>query len=443
MSGERFVVLGLATARAEWFGTLSQWATAGSVPVEFIKCVSAEQLLAHLRSSRQYSAAVLDGSLIHLDRDMVQEVSGAGCPVIVVDHPDRGDRWLRLGAVAVLGRKLDRDELVHALGAHCAPLAPPGAAQHEGGTSNLPPPGSLIAVCGPGGTGVSSVAIALSQALARRGQNVVLADLARRAQQALLHDSEDLGPGLPELVESCRSGDPTPEGVSALTFFVPERGYHLLLGLRRSSGWTALRPRALERALLALRCAFEVVVADIDGDVEGQRESGSVDVEERNSMSRLSAANADVIVAVGQPGLKGLHSLVWLVYDLLSFGVDAGRIVVVFNCAPKSPRARSEISEAFGSLAYQVAKATPSRVGQLGTAGPLFLPSKPLERVLRDRSPLPDALGRPVASAALAILERQGRSAKREWLPERVVPGTLGSLPDDAASAGDDMAASG
>ena len=45
---ERYVVLGLAHARAPWFGEVARWATSAALPVEFVKCVSLEELRARL-----------------------------------------------------------------------------------------------------------------------------------------------------------------------------------------------------------------------------------------------------------------------------------------------------------------------------------------------------------------------------------------------------------
>src|SRR5207248_136921 len=168
--------------------------------------------------------------------------------------------------------------------------------------------------------------IALAQALAGRGA-VVLADLCRRADQAMLHDARDVVPGIQELVEAHRSGQPSADDVRSITFDIVERGYHLLLGLRRCRYWSTLRPRAFEAALRSLRLAYPAVVADIDGDFEGEAMGGSIDVEDRNTMARVAARDADVVFTVGSAGLKGVHSLVRLLEELVEHGVEPRRIV--------------------------------------------------------------------------------------------------------------------
>ena len=168
--------------------------------------------------------------------------------------------------------------------------------------------GQLFSVCGPGGTGASTLAIALAQGLAadaRNGRRVLLADLARRADQAMLHDAQDLGPGVQELVEAHRLGRPEPDEVWRTTFDVPRRGYRLLLGLRRPEAWSALRPRAIDASIVGLRRSFQVVVADVTGDVEGEAEGGSVDVEERNHLARSSGAAFERGGGRRRPGHEG------------------------------------------------------------------------------------------------------------------------------------------
>src|SRR5437764_2342073 len=145
----------------------------------------------------------------------------------------------------------------------------------------------------------------------------------------MLRDAGDAVPGVQELVEAHRSGQPAAADVRALTFAVPGRGYDLLLGLRRHRDWSSIRPRSLEAAIDGLLAAYKVVVADVTGDVEGERECGSVDVEERNAMARLATTKADLVVAVGLPGAKGVHRLVRLVDALVQHGVDRRGIVPV------------------------------------------------------------------------------------------------------------------
>ncbi|HEV8115459.1 MAG TPA: hypothetical protein VGP53_04410, partial [Acidimicrobiales bacterium] len=111
---DRWVVVGLAPARSAWFSQLAHWATAGTVPVELLRCQSAEELRARLAGPRPVSAALVDAAIPGLDRDLVAG-GPDGCPILVVGTRD--DRWARLGAAAVLEPGFDPLALLDALAA--------------------------------------------------------------------------------------------------------------------------------------------------------------------------------------------------------------------------------------------------------------------------------------------------------------------------------------
>jgi hypothetical protein len=366
------------------------------------------------------------------ERDVVDAARSALTPVIAV-RDDRAPAYSAadLGIVGELPPAFGRDDLLDVLTAHC---------QLIGRGDELPPTltepvaplwlGQLFTVCGPGGTGASTLAIALAQGLgadARHGRRVLLADLALRADQAMLHDAADLGPGTQELVEAYRLGRPQADEVWRTTFDVPRRGYRLLLGLRRTEAWSALRPRAIDASLVGLRQAFQVVVADVTGDVEGEAQGGSVDVEERNHLARSAALHSSVVVAVGAPGMKGVHALAGLIRALTGIGVSASRIVPVVNRAPRNPRSRAELARALAVLL-----APPSTGTAL--AGPVHVPERKLDDLLRDGSPLPAAVVHPLVHAVRAVAERQADSAPAQFGATLVAPGSLGSWAESAES---------
>jgi hypothetical protein len=267
------------------------------------------------------------------------------------------------------------------------------------------------------------MAIALAQGLASdpaNGRRVLLADLARRADQAMLHDAVDLGPGLQELADAHRLGRSGVDEVWRTTFDVESRGYRLLLGLRRPEAWSALRPRAIDSSLEGLRSAFRVVVADITGDFEGEAEGGSVEVEERNHLSRAAALRASVVLAVGVGGLKGIYSLANLIRELARCGVPSERIIAVVNRSPRHPRARAESARALATLLSGAAVDT-------ALSSPVCVPERKLEEHLRDGSPLPPAVVDPLLRAVLAVTERLADAPPPLESPQPVRPGSLGS----------------
>ncbi|HLI00557.1 MAG TPA: hypothetical protein VKV06_07205 [Acidimicrobiales bacterium] len=424
MADGRWVLLGLAHPRAAWFAEVARWSTSATIAAEFVKCVSSEEVRARLASGRAYSALLVDASLASFDRDLVAAAATSYTPVIAITD-GRGPAWSpgELGVAAVLPAAFDREQLVDVLTASAHPIArgdelPPLLAAVSAPAAWR---GRLVAVCGPGGTGASTTAIATAQGLgtdARYGGRVLLADLALRADQAMLHDAGDLGPGVQELVEAHRLGRPDLAEIGSYTFDVPRRGYRLLLGLRRPSAWAALRPRATEAAVASLRQAFQLVVADVTGDVEGEAEGGSLDVEERNHLARCCVLQADLVLVVGSPGFKGIHTLASTLRALVDAGVDQGGLVAVLNRAPRSPRARSEIAQAVAHLAPAIALTTP-----------VWIPERPLEPALRDGTPLPAPVVQPLTAAVRSLLERRPAQLGAEvGGPTLIEPGSLGSL---------------
>jgi hypothetical protein len=436
---DRYVLLGLARARADWFRTVGQWATAAMLPAEFVRCVAAEELRARLRSGRRFSAAIVDASVPGLDRDLIAAAEEVGCRVLVVDDTASGRDWKGLGVAAVLAPVFSRDELLEVLAAHAEMV---GAAVIEDGPrpdDTAHPRGELIAVTGPGGTGASTVAIALAQGLAsglgqdgsRRGRrdstsapSVLLADLCRVADQAMLHDSRVVVPGIQEVVESHRTSVPPRSTLLDQTFEVPARGYRLLLGLRRPRHWVAIRARALEATLDSLQRLTDVVVADVDADVEGEAETGSLDVEERNLLSRATIARAGAVVVVGEPSMKGLFALVRTLSELLGFGVPVDRVVPVLSRAPRSPRGRAELTAALTDLLTASSGVAAKRL-----VAPLHLPERRIDEALRDGVAVPAPLPALTARAVVAVLQRAGdRDAPVAAGPELVVPGSLAAF---------------
>lgn len=425
---ERYVVAGLARARTEWFSRVGRWASEASIPVEFVRCVSVGELRGRLEGGRPYSAVLLGGDVDGVDRDLLGRVRDVGAAPVVVDA-GTGRAWADLGAAAVLPGAFGREDLLEVLADVAVPVDQ--VAERPAAPRDLDPPrplGRLVAVTGPGGTGASTAAIGLAQGLAGTGRGqVLLADLRRVAEQALLHDTRAVVPGLQEVVEAHRGAQPDAEAVRAATFDVPTRGYRLLLGLRRPRHWAALRPAALGTALTGLQRAFAVTVADVDPDVDGEEETGSPDVEERHLASRLTLARADAVVVVGGTGMKGLYALSRLVGELLSFGIPAERIVPVLNRAPRRRRAREELAAALAQLLDgQLAGAALATAHQL--------PERRVEDALRDGAPLPDPLPGTLVTAVDTLLGRP-RATVPDGVPTPtpVTPGSLGLAGDGGA----------
>ncbi len=384
---------------------------------------------------RPYSALLVGDTIGGADRDLIADVRAAGAAVIVVDPVAERD-WSDLGVSAVLATPFDPSTLVTTLTAHAARVS---RASRTGGMSVSPEPpttvaaagwrGRLVAVTGSGGTGVSTVAMAVAQELAHHPSHhgmVLLADLALHADLAMLHDARDVVPAVAELVDAHRHGRVPVARIREMTFESAEHGYHLLLGLRRHRDWTAIRPRAFSATLEGLRRSFRLVVADVDADIEGENTTGSLDVEERNTMARTTLSVADLVVAVGGGDVKGLHALSRTIRELVEWGLSAERIVPCLNRASRRPRRRAETTRALSELTHADGH---------GLGNPLFvLERADVQAAIRDGRRLPDGMARPLTTEIERRLSRVAEGGADALEPESAVappqpvaPGSLGS----------------
>jgi hypothetical protein len=189
---ERFVVLGVAPVRREWFRRVGRWANDATLPVEFVKCVSTTEVISRLESGRPFSALLADASSAGLDRDVIDLANAVGCSPIIIDHGLVDRDWLELGARAVVPERFDSGDLHALLEEHAIPIGRADSAtgsttQHAGNDGRH---GRVVTVTGAGGLGTSTMAMALAQGLVTFGQRqpLLLADMALRSSQAMLHD---------------------------------------------------------------------------------------------------------------------------------------------------------------------------------------------------------------------------------------------------------------
>jgi cellulose biosynthesis protein BcsQ len=317
----------------------------------------------------------------------------------------------------VLPPTFDQHQLLAAIAPRSTAPVPARAATPQPPARPYAP---LVAVTGPGGTGVSTAAIALAQGFTASRPRVLLVDGCLHAEQSMLHNAHGAQPGLAEMVELHAAEVPSVRQIRQLTLGIVERRYHLLVGLRRARHWSSLRPASLQATLQSLRAAFDILVVDVDADVDGETQTGSVEVEERNALARTVMARADLVMVVGQPSMKGVYALVRTLIDLLEFGVAPPRLLPVINRATDAAATRSELGRAVRQLISDAA-------GGSEVSPALVLPDVPLEQELRDRDALPAMLPRALATAADALLARRGvAQAGNAPEPQRIAPGTLG-----------------
>lgn len=119
---DRFVILGVAPVRREWFGKVSRWANEAALPIEFIKCISVGEVTSRLESGRPFSAVIIDASANGVDRDLFELANSVGASPIVVDHGLVDRDWGELGTKAVLSENFGRGDLSSVLEEFAAPI---------------------------------------------------------------------------------------------------------------------------------------------------------------------------------------------------------------------------------------------------------------------------------------------------------------------------------
>ena len=376
----KFSILALARPRSTWLAELTQWSGSGVIGTELIRCVSTDEVRARLTSLQQFSAVMFDEHSLGLDRDLLATCTDAGCASIVVTNGLPRRDWISLGADRTIDSSFRSDELLSTLRAVATPVEQCDKVSAIAGSAPVDAPvAPLIAVTGGGGTGRSTVAIALAQAL----PGSALIDGALDASLALMIGGVDIVPALQELVEAHRTGVPTSDEVRTVLSKCHRHGFDLLPGLRRHRDWTTLRPRAVEATVRSLRQAYPVVIADIDADIEGESDTGSFDIADRNSLARTIASTADAIIVTSRSDLTGLSRLVSTVATLVDFGVEPGCIAPLVLRPTRSILSPAEIRRSITNLLDRV---VPDLV--IAAATVVELP-RDLDTVLLDGAPMP------------------------------------------------------
>jgi hypothetical protein len=309
MTMGRYVLLLLAPPGASWVASVPELLATECSAAELIICSGPEEACVRLGSGRSHSALLIDARA-RLDVGVASAAEASGTPVLAIGSgPAHLDQ---IGVEVPWG-----DRLPASVATLCGISTETPARQ-----------GRLVGVCGPGGTGASLIARAMAQGLADR-EDVLLADFALRADQARLHRVLDASGALLDFISRQLGGRLSYDEIRAATVPIAGQRYRLLPGLCRRRHWVAVRPRAFDTALTALRCAFGLIVADITDDFEGEADTGSLEIEERNHMARHVAETADLVVIVRGAGSTMRHATEELVEELRALGVGERRLLFV------------------------------------------------------------------------------------------------------------------
>ncbi len=427
MRAATFSLVAVAPPRTEWLTRLAAWANEGSLGVEVVRCISIEEMRARIGSMQRFSAALIDESTVGLDRDLLMASHENGCASIVVTKGIARRDWESLGASGTITDPFDTEELLHVLRSY-AESTDPHDLRHqsvpqpidivEAPGAPLRPLAPLVAVIGGGGTGTSTAAIALAQSFSS-SLEVTLVDASLDGSLALMLGCTDLVPALQQLVEAHRLATPQPDELRSFLHPCPSHRFNLVPGLRRHRDWTSLSTHAVRSSITSLRQTCQLLVADVDPDLEGEAETGSFDISDRNALSRMIITSADAVLVTGRPDLVGVSRLLRIVTDLIELGIAVDRIRVVVLLAGRSVLGPGEIRRGVDQLMREL---RPSH-----TPPPTAFVELPkgLDGLMLDAHPLPGPFSASLRSIAEPVLA-SGWSTPATSDPLPIVPGSLG-----------------
>ncbi|MCU1370809.1 MAG: hypothetical protein JWO77_2003 [Ilumatobacteraceae bacterium] len=271
-------------------------------------CRTVPELVVLARTGR-IRAMLIDAHLAGLDLNLVASL-GVWCPVVVVDGRAPRPRWEDAGADVIPTMPTDGASLEVAVGGHVA---------RRPAIALVSDRAALVTVVEAPSGGGAGAATALARSLAATGPgSVVLADLTLDGLHRSLHGLSSNHAGLPELVAASRFGPPSTAEVDA-TLHPVAPGLRLLPGLRRHQDWISVGGHAAGVALGAVRTGSAVVVAHVDRDLEGEADTGSFDIEDRNTLARTAVRAADLVIVSGRSGPAGHAGLLATLESVAAF----------------------------------------------------------------------------------------------------------------------------
>lgn len=374
----------LAAAAAGWESRALEAVASAAPSVVLVKrCLDLGDLLGAAATGTATVAVVADG-LPGLDADSLRALAASGVAVVVVagggshpsstgpssvgPSPDR-DRYLRMGAAAVLGAEEVHDVARHVRAASGAPVpgvlgatrsssvstaepaGPLAALPDEGPTAG--PASRLVAVWGPtGGPGRTTVAVGLAAELADRGLGTLLLDAdpyggAVAQHLAVLDDVS----GLLSAARSANAGQLDAGRLTELAREVAPR-LRVLTGLPRPQRWTEVRPQSFAALLDTARSLDPFVVVDTGLGLDATPVDPFDPAPGRDEMTRAALEEADDLVVVASADPVGLSRLARSLVDLTDVR-PAGPSYVVVN------RMRSGLGWAERDLVDMVSRVAP------------------------------------------------------------------------------------
>ena len=318
------------------------------------RCVDAVDLLGAAAGGHA-QVAVVGAGLPRLARETVARLEAAGLRVVGIVTSDDETGRRRLGDLGISVVILPLDDPAAAVSEMARAFAGPVETRQPCTRVVANPDveaGRLVAVWGPtGAPGRTSIAIGLSDELARQGTPSLLVDADTYGGSISTHlglVEETAG-----IVVAFRRADSghldvdTLAGTARTLAGSARRDGHgasvglwrLITGIPRAERWAELRPSSLTRLWQACRETPGVTVADVGFSLEADEEFlADARAPRRNGATLSALAAADMVVAVGSADPIGMERLIVGLADLRR--VTDQTPTVVINRVRRGPLGR-------------------------------------------------------------------------------------------------------
>jgi MinD-like ATPase involved in chromosome partitioning or flagellar assembly len=280
----------------------------------------------------EYDVLVVSDRWPALTHGFVLAVHERGRAILGVFDPDEPagkDHLVELGVEATIAADATVDEFVAAL--HLLDLRAPSARRAEPPSSVHDaadhPVGTLVAVSGPRGSGVTEVALGVALALSRRARSVLLLDAHESAPAIAGRLGLAIEPNLRSAVDACAHGLGTLDGCVVPVAVTGRGRLHALAGHPSAIAASQVSSQDVLDVVAAARRSHDVVV---------------VDVEERSATARVVTDPADTVIGVVHASPVGVvRGIEWVVDGIGHRPTIPFHLVV--NHAPRSRFRQEEI----------------------------------------------------------------------------------------------------
>jgi MinD-like ATPase involved in chromosome partitioning or flagellar assembly len=236
--------------------------------------------------------------------------------------------------------------------------APAPSANQKSATENVTPASAALSVVvwGPNGSpGKSSLALNLSDSLAKQGCKVLLVDTDLVSPSlALQLGVEDHASGISAACRLAREANLDAQQLDRISVKISSgaAGFSLLPGISGASRWPEITPSAIEVILRVAATNFDVVVFDTASSLEPALRTDAAALS-RNELTRHLIASADRVLAVSGCDPVSLQRMLRQIVDVQKFraGLPLSLVVNRVRESTFGSNPESQVAQLFTQLA--------------------------------------------------------------------------------------------